>query len=391
MWYLNIYALSSLVGLALLLALIGWVPEKYNTALRKWVLMLFSLSFLAVYSQKLAVFSIAYTLGNYLMYRLIISAGTRPKRWLFAVGIVANVAALFVLRLYSADIFVSPLFAPVIILGLVYTILKVINTFYYAYYVGDRSDISLPEYASYLLFIPTFTSGPIMKWVDFIRDLRRRHILTASDVETGVKRIILGLFKTVVLAALLHTLYEQFMAGELHVLTSAAVLAVFYLFLYFDFSGYSDLAIGFGRLLGVNVPENFKRPFSSPTLTQFWRNWHATLGDWFRDHVYIFLARKKASRLYAGFISFIIMLLVGLWHWRDPSSYLFLMWGAYHGLLLWLETVTKQSAIQRRNISRPEFWLRCALVNIIVAFGTIFFSADAESIRHILQGFTRLF
>lgn len=385
MWYLNIYALLSLAGLSILLALIGIGVPRYSQIVRKWSIVFFSLSFLAIYSQKLAVFSIVYTLGNYVLYRWIMA--TRYKRIWFAGSIVANVAALFVLRLFNADIFTNTLFAPVIILGLVYTILKVINTFYYAYYVGEHDQTPLLNYICYLLFIPTFTSGPLLKWVDFNREINRPHVLKAADAESGVKRIILGLFKTVVLAALLHSLYDHILSGELHVMSSALVLAIFYLFLFFDFSGYSDMAIGFGRLLGITVPENFKRPFSSLTLTQFWRNWHATLGDWFRDHVYIFLARKKPSRLYSGFISFLIMLLVGIWHWRDPASYLFILWGVYHGVWLWIETLTRQSTIQRRAISRFEFWVRCVAVNTIVAFGTIFFSPDTTTIMRILRGF----
>lgn len=385
MWYLNAYTIVSLLGAAAVLAILSAWAGSFGQALRKPVLLLFSLVFLAVYSQKLAVFSVLYVLVNFALYRLVLHAPDRLRKPAFGGAIAANLAVLLVLRLFAEGVLTHPLFAVVLTLGLIYTLLKVINTFYYALYVADKPGPSLVEYACYLLFIPTFTSGPLMKFHDFVQDLRAPFRLTAEGLERSVKRIILGLFKKLVLAGLLLLVYEDLLAGDgaLTPWASAAVLLVFYVLLFFDFSGYSDIAIGFGGLMGVRVPENFKRPFSSPTLTQFWRNWHATLGDWFREHIFMVWAGRARSRLASASVALIVMLLVGLWHGIQP---LFLLWGLYHGLLLFIETALRQTTVNRRKVSRAVFWARCLVVNVLVGFGTIFFSENIDTASRIWQG-----
>lgn len=384
MWYLNAYTIVSLLGMtALISALAAWTGS-FGQKMRGPLILLFSLAFLAVYSRKLAVFSVLYVLLNFALYKLILGAAEKWRKPAFIAAIAANLAALLVLRLFSMEVLSHPLFAAVLLVGLVYTLLKVIDTFYHALYIAEKPGPGLMEYACYLLFIPTFTSGPLMKFNDFLRDLRGPYRLTAEVLEWSVKRIIKGLFKKLVLAAILVLVYNDLLAsGDLRPWTSAAVLAVFYVMLFFDFSGYSDIAVGFGRLFGIQVPENFKKPFSSPTLTQFWRNWHATLGDWFRDHIFLFWAGK--SRFSSALISFVVMLLVGLWHGFQP---LFILWGVYHGILLFLETVLHQTMVGKRKVSRLHYGSRCLAVNILVGFGTIFFSDSMDTAMRILKGFT---
>lgn len=384
MWYLNANTILSLMGIAAVFAFLGLWSGRAWQAMRMPMMLLFSIVFIAAYSLKLAVFSVAYVIVNYALYRMVLASGGRLRKPLFVLAILANIAALLLLRFFAQGLLTHPWFAPVILIGLVYTLLKVINTFFHAYYIAEKPAPSIFEYASYLLFIPTFTSGPLLKFHEFLRDLRADYRLTGESLEWSVKRIIRGLFKKLVLVSLLMSVYQELLSGELNALQSAAVLVVFYILLYFDFSGYSDIAIGFGRLMGIQVPENFKKPFSSPTLTQFWRNWHATLGDWFRDHVFQTFAPKAGSRLYSAFMSFLVMFLVGLWHGIVP---LFILWGVYHGVLLAIENLLKQTMVNKRKVSRFQFWARCALVNVFIAFGTIFFSESTEVAKNILKGF----
>lgn len=382
MWYLNAYTIFSLFGVSALLGLLSAFAGSWGERLRRPVILLFSLGFLALYSEKLVVFSAVYVVINYGCYRWILAAAKRWRKPVFAVSIVMNLSVLVVLRLFSGGVLSHPLYASVLTIGLIYTLLKVISTFYHALIVAEKPGPTLTEYASYLLFIPTFTSGPIMKFHEFLKDIRSSFRLTGEALELGVKRIIKGLFKKLVLVSLLLLVYNEMLASELNPGLSAMVLLVFYVMLYFDFSGYSDIAVGFGHLLGIRVPENFKKPFSSPTLTQFWRNWHATLGDWFRDHIFLFWAGK--TRFSGAIISFVVMLLVGLWHGFVP---LFILWGVYHGVLLFAETMLRQTTVNRRKVSRVSFALRCLGVNVLVAFGTIFFSDSTETALRILQGF----
>lgn len=384
MWYLNAYTILSLLCMTALLALLAAWRGKSGIGLRKPLMLLFSFGFIAVYSEKLALFSMAYVMVNYGLYRLLLgSSGFIRKVW-FIGSIAGNMGSLLLLRALAQGVLVHYWFAPVMLLGLVYTLLKVINTFYHAYYVAEKPGPTWIEYACYLLFIPTFTSGPLLKFHEFLRDLRQDYTLTSESLEWSVKRIIRGLFKKLVLVSLLVSVYQDLISGEMNVWQSGLALLAFYILLYFDFSGYTDIAIGFGRLMGIQVPENFKKPFSSPTMTQFWRNWHATLGDWFRDHVFQMFAAKAGSRLYSALIAFFVMLLVGLWHGFAP---LFILWGVYHGLLLALENLFKQTMVNKRKVSKLQFWTRCAMVNMFIAFGTIFFSESTAVALKIVRGF----
>ncbi len=376
------YTIVSLVGITVLLGIISLVRLKRQILIRKLFILLFSISFLFIYSTELAVFYLLYSICNYVLFVGILKASSQ-KKVVFVSSIILNIFMLMLLRILDIGIITHAFFAPVILLGLVYTLLKVINTFYYAYFVGDDESYSFSNYLCYLLFIPTFTSGPIIKFLEFNHDMNKNYQLTSSIVETSTKRIIKGLFKKLVLVSFLFSIYNSLLSGDLNTLTTITLLFCFYILLYLDFSGYTDISIGFGNLMGIRVPENFKRPFSSPTLTQFWRNWHATLGDWFRDHVFSHISKKSKSRYYGGFISLLIMLLVGVWHGVNT---LFILWGFYHGILLFIENVLKQSMVIKRRVSPIYFWSRVALTNVLVAVGTIFFSADVDTAMKIVRG-----
>jgi alginate O-acetyltransferase complex protein AlgI len=384
MWYLNVAQILSLFAVTALLYVWTLLPNPWARRLRQATLLVFCVVFLYVYSKPLALFYGAYTVANYVWFQAILRA-KKGRRALFIASIVFNVAVLFLLRFVDPNLLQASWLTAVVLLGLIYNLLKAINTLYYAYYFERH--VSFVQYAIYLLFIPTFTSGPILKLKEFHEDLNREHAPSAEGVEYAVKRIIRGLFKKIVLVAVLTLLYQYLLGGELNVWKSVAVLATYYILLFFDFSGYSDIAIGFGTLMGFRVPENFKKPFSSPTLTQFWRNWHATLGDWFRDHVFLPFSRGKTSRLFAGGMSFLIMLLVGLWH---GFNWLFIGWGGYHGVLLLAENALGKTTVNRRKATKAYYWSRCLLTNALVAFGTIFFSPDLATARRIMQGLTRL-
>jgi len=384
MWYLNIYTILSLGGLIILSAVLNKLLGSRFKEIRKIMLLLFNVGFILVFSRRLAVFYLVYAFANHLLFLLLFR--TRAfKKTLFIISVLLNIGAFVLLRLFDEGVFSNYLFAPVIIIGFVYAMLKVINALYYAYYFDTR--IPFINYLNYILFVPTFTSGPILKLKDFSSELDSSYEFDGGLAEGGIKRIIKGMFKKIVLVEVLSVVYSTLLAGELNFYKSAAALLSFYLLLFFDFSGYSDVAIGFGSLLGFKIPENFKKPFSSPTLVQFWRNWHATLGDWFRDHVFMLLLRRNNSRVYAGLVSFIIIILIGMWH---EFNLLFLLWGVYHGILLFIENVFNLTTVIKRKVHPAYFWTRCAVTNLLVSFGMIFFSKDLETAGRILRGFLSL-
>ncbi|SDE51124.1 alginate O-acetyltransferase complex protein AlgI [Paenibacillus sp. UNCCL117] len=378
MWYLNMNAVLAIIGMVLVLALTRRWPGN-----KRYLLLAFNLCFLFVFSQKLFVFYLAYTALNYAAF-LFLGRLASFRKTAFVLLIAANVAAVCTLRLFGMELFTHPLFDVVIALGLIYNVLKVIDALYFAYFIGKDSRASALDYFNYILFIPTFTSGPILKFRDFMADTKQPYQVDAAQTEQYVKRIILGMFKKIVLVTWMTDVFNRVSGAEqLQVHESVFLMIWFYALIFFDFSGYSDIAVGFGRLMGYNVPENFKKPFQSPTLTQYWRNWHATLGDWFRDHIFMFVSRKTPTKWTAAGLSMLVMVLIGLWH---GFSWLYVLWGVYHGLLLGLENILGYTTVNKRKVSKRYFYARCALTQLFVTAAVIVYSGNSAAVYKIYSG-----
>jgi len=208
---------------------------------------------------------------------------------------------------------------------------------------GRLSPVQLAEYVNYVIFFPSFAAGPIDRLERFVRDLNDPAAIERDDwVEIG-RRFFLGLFKKFVVAdALSWIALNQDFAQQVD---SAAwmwfLLYCYSLRIYFDFSGYTDIAIGLGRLLGVRLPENFASPYLKPNLTQFWNSWHMTLTQWFRNYVFYPLSRALRSgeaRLPVTLMILVAqtstMVLIGLWHGVTAG---FVLWGLWHGTGLFVQ------------------------------------------------------
>jgi alginate O-acetyltransferase complex protein AlgI len=198
-------------------------------------------------------------------------------------------------------------------------------------------------------------------------------------------RLTRGYFRKMVLAVVINDMAGKLLAVQ-HpsVCVSVASLAALYVFFYFDFAGYSDIAIAFGLLLGVKVPENFRQPFLATTASQFWRNWHITIVDWFRDQVFIPLGGMKGSRLRAASLAFLVMFLCGFWH---GVAWGYIAWGAWHGLVLFTEALSGAKPIPPGRHQGMEYWSRVLWTNARVAFGGAFFLPSETALR-LLGGFT---
>ncbi|AFH59264.1 MBOAT family O-acyltransferase [Paenibacillus caseinilyticus] len=381
MFYLNMNAVLAMLGMVIVLALTRkWQGNK------RLLLLAFNLSFLVVFSSKLFFFYLGYTALNYLAFRFL-SVVTRARLAWFIGLIALNIGLVSSLRLFDMKIFTGTWYDAALVIGLIYNVLKVIDALYFAYFFKQDAKAHVLDYFNYILFLPTFTSGPILKFRDFMADAKQPYQVDAAQAEVNIKRIILGLFKRVVLVTWASTLFDYVSEGELQTHESLFLMIVFYAWIYFDFSGYSDIAVGFGRLMGYNVPENFKKPFSSPTLTQYWRNWHATLGDWFRDHIFIFFSRQTPTKGMAAGLSVLIMVLIGLWH---GFSWLYLLWGIYHGLFIALENLLGRTTVNKRKVSKTHFYARCALTQLIVTLAIIVYSPNEEAVLRIYRGLLNL-
>lgn len=377
MFYLNMTAVLALAGMALVMALTRKVPGN-----KRLLLLVFNLGFIGIYSQKLLAFYAVYTILNYALF-VFLARTSGWRRFWFITFITLNIGGVVLLRLSDMKVFEHPVFGLLVTIGIIYNVLKVVDALYFAYFIGKDAVCPALDYANYILFVPTFTSGPILKFRDFMADVKQPYKVDAAQAEASVKRIILGMFKKIVLVAWMTSLFDYVAKGELNTLHSLFLMVWFYILIYFDFSGYSDIAVGFGRLMGYNIPENFKRPFMSPTLTQYWRNWHATLGDWFRDHIYMFFSRKAPSKWTGAGLSVLIMVLIGLWH---GFTWLYVGWGIYHGVLIAGESLLNKSLVNRKKVSAAYFYGRCLLTQAFVTLAVIVYCPDHEIVYKIYRG-----
>lgn len=191
------------------------------------------------------------------------------------------------------------------------------------------------DFACYVSLFPQLVAGPIVRYRDVAEDLTGRTI-SWEGFRSGVERFIIGLSKKVLLANTMATPVDTIFAQPSNLAMPIAWVGVvlYALQIYFDFSGYSDMAIGLGRMLGFRFPENFRHPYAARSFKDFWRRWHISLSTWFRDYVYIPLGGGRRSTLRTTFNLWIVFLLCGLWH---GASWNFVVWGAMHGALLTLE------------------------------------------------------
>jgi len=208
---------------------------------------------------------------------------------------------------------------------------------------GKLADVSLADYLNYIIFFPSFSAGPIDRLPRFVKDLQKPVIFLSPELGQAFYRLTIGIFKKFALADTLSLIALNTQnAAQIHSTGWSWILVYAYAFqIYFDFAGYTDIAIGLGQILGITLPENFNRPYHKSNLTQFWNNWHMTLTMWFRAYFFNPFTRSLRTRyrsLSVGWIVLITqmctMLLIGLWH---GVTWNFVLWGIWHGLGMFVQ------------------------------------------------------
>ncbi len=302
------------------------------------------------------------------------------KRWL-AVAIVGNLAVLAVFKYSNFAVANLNALAPILAL----TPLAVASiplplgisffTFHAISYVVDvykgnaHAERNLPRFALYILLFPQLIAGPIIRWRDIATQLPARDERFA-DFAWGVRRFVLGLGKKVLIANSLGAVADRIFALPAAELTTPLAwlgLVCYTLQIYFDFSGYSDMAIGLMRMFGFRILENFNYPYISRSIREFWRRWHISLSNWFRDYLYIPLGgnQRGERRAYANLV--LVFLLCGLWH---GASWPFVLWGVWHGAFLVIERAGLDAWLKR---SAP---LAHAYALLAVMGGWVLFRCD---------------
>ena len=305
--------------------------------------------------------------------RALIAAGNeKPARALLAAGVAGNLAFLLFFKYsgFALGVFGKALPAgfPAAPLGVSFYTFAAIS-----FLVDTCRGSDVPQgffdTALYLTFFPKFLSGPIVPYADFAAQLKP-HAARAGEIERGFARFIVGLAKKLLLADTLSALFATVTARQTETLTAADALlgALLYAFtLYYDFSGYSDMSIGLGELTGFSFAENFDHPYLSGSFTEFWRRWHISLGRWFRDYVYIPLGGSRKGTAATVRNLCVVWLLTGLWHGANRT---FLVWGAYHALLL----LAEKYPLKRLKAKLPR-WANIALTFVLAVLGWVpFFS-----------------
>lgn len=233
-------------------------------------------------------------------------------------------------------------------------------------YRGDvKAQRNLINFGAYVALFPQLIAGPIVRYVDISAELIHRTI-TAEKVWTGIRRFVIGLSKKVLIANLLGELCNIFRTSdEKSVLFYWIYAIAFTLHIYFDFSGYSDMAIGLGKIFGFTFLENFNYPFISKSITEFWRRWHMSLGSWFRDYVYIPLGgnRVKKFRWFLNLLA--VWFLTGFWH---GAAWNFIAWGLMFAILLIIEKLWFGKILKKSPSFFNHFYVMTAVIFSFVLF-----------------------
>lgn len=340
MVFSDLFFLFVFIPLCVLMYLIG--NQIDNTrggyACRNFILIIFSLIFYA-WGEPVYVFLMLFSvLANYL-FGLKIDAAQGKKRKLFLWGGVgSNLLILFFFKYAGLAARTLGLKDPEIALPIGISF----YTFQALSYLVDvyRKDAPVQKkFSGLLLYIslfPQLVAGPIVRYNSIAEDIYGRKV-TAQGIEDGIFRFLIGLGKKVILANQLSEVSSTLLGGNLSELSGLGALGgllAFSLQIYFDFSGYSDMAIGIGKCLGFRFPENFNNPYCCSSVTDFWRRWHMTLGSFFRDYVYIPLGGNRRHQILNILI---VWMLTGLWH---GAYWNYVIWGLWFGLFLVIEKFT---------------------------------------------------
>ncbi len=349
------------------------LKEKYRNV---W-LLLASLLFYA-WSQPQGLWILACII--LIDYLLAILIDHSKSFWGIIIGILLNVFVLGYFKytnflIESANYILGTevtLLDIILPIGISFYVFKGISYIVDVYRGAIKADYNMLNVALYLAMFPEMMSGPIDRY-DNIQDSLKYREVDADDLKTGVVRFIQGLAKKVIIANTLGQLVDSIWElGPGSVSCEIAWLGsiAYSLQIFFDFAGYSDMAIGIGRMLGFKLAENFNLPYTARNITDFWRRWHMTLGAWFKDYIYIPLG---GNRKHAYFNLAIVFLLTGIWH---GAAWTFIIWGAIHGLCRLFEKKLCEKAIRIRVPAFVRYIIEHIYLLFIVNLGWVFFRAS---------------
>lgn len=320
---------------------------------------------------------------NYITGLLIEQFTGRRSKTVLAVGIALNLGLLFYFKyayFFSSNLIAAlgrlpfPIQEPIPIhlpLGISFFTFQAISYLVDVYRKEAEMERKFTNLALFISMFPQLIAGPIVRYQTISSDIRRR-LVSIDNAFNGVQIFILGLAQKVLIANTVALPADAAFESELALLGPIDAwfgLVCYTLQIYFDFAGYSNMAIGLGYLLGFKFPENFNYPYISKSVTEFWRRWHISLSRWFRDYLYIPLGGNRQGQLRTFTNLFIVFLLCGLWH---GAQWNFLLWGGYHGLFLVIERICLENAL--RKLKRP---FQHVYLLLVVMLGWVLFRVES--------------
>lgn len=366
--------------LPLLLICYFVVPKKF----RNIILLMFSVLFYFYGEPKYILLMLIEVLISYVVGLLI---DKYKNKNILIIGIFIHVLLFGIFKYFNFVIInVNNLFHSN--LNLLNVVLPIGISFYTFQIISYEIDVynkkvnvqsNILKYFLYVFLFPQLIAGPIVRYQDVNNEIDNRNV-TFEMFANGLRRFIIGLSKKVIIANNLGELCNIYLnLGDKSVLFTWIFAISYMLQIYFDFSGYSDIAIGLGKMLGFNFPENFNYPYMAKSITDFWRRWHMTLSSWFRDYVYIPLGGNKKGVLKQIRNILIVWSLTGLWH---GASWNFIVWGLYFGILLILEKF-----ILKKYFSNVPKFIKGIYTLFLVMISFVIFQGDSlSSAFNIIKG-----
>ena len=345
------------------------VPKKYKNI----VLLIFSFIFYFYGEPKYILLMLLEVLFAYFM---TLSLEKNKSKSLLTVIISFHLILLCIFKyfnfiidnintIFSSNITLLNIVLPI---GISFYTFQIISYEVDVYKGKIKASKNLLEFMTYVFLFPQLIAGPIVRYESVNKELKSRKV-TFDDFSSGVNRFIIGLFKKVVIANNIGELCNTLVGSDEVSVLLYWILGISYMLqIYFDFSGYSDIAIGIGKMIGFKFPENFNYPYIADSVTNFWRRWHMTLSSWFRDYVYIPLGGNRVSTLKHIRNIFIVWILTGLWH---GASWNFIIWGLYFGIILIIEKYFLNKVLEKL----PKV-IRIIYTLFIVMISFIIFSSD---------------
>ncbi len=362
--------------------------QKYLNA----ILLLASVIFYAYSDLAALAILFALVLINYGIYRAILFHGEKGKKRVFLiVGLIGNLAVLIYFKytnffidslnlVFNQSFQILDIIQP---LGISFIVFQQI-AFLVDSYRGEIDSCTFTEYLLFITWFPHVSSGPILLHGDLLPDLKNKKRIDWDRISTGIYIFVMGLGKKVLIADLLaqpvNWAYSNI--GELNTTGALFISIVYSLQIYFDFSGYSDMAIGISRILGLDLPINFNSPYKAVTILDFWDRWHMTLTRFFTRYLYIPLGGSRKGRLRIYTNTLIVFLLSGIWH---GASYTFILWGLLHGLFM---IITKQFKSGFNRI--PAFVNRCITLLFVNFTWMLFRAGSFSSFKGMAEAILRL-